>query len=235
MICVVGLRSVVKVKAVTFDDFYTLRYPTEEKEDIIFPVLEALKREGLDVDDKEFLKQYFLEDTLYRKRLKETLRESLLDDLVMNALTACGHEGKTDEAIVKKAVDYGLMTRRVKWFPSARGTLATLKRKGYRMALISNTHWRISQSLRKEFETFFEIITLSYEHGYVKPHPSIFTVTLEKLGVDANDCLHVGDDPIADVEGAKNIGMKTAFIKRREKQTNADIETTRLSQLTEFL
>jgi len=76
---------------------------------------------------------------------------------------------------------------------------------------------------------------LSYEHGYVKPHPSIFVATLDKLGTNANQCLHVGDDPIADIQGAKSIGMKTAFINKREIKTNADIETKQLARLIAFL
>lgn len=230
----IGLRMISEVKAVTFDDFFTLRYPIKEKEDIIYPILKALKNEGVSVNDEKFLKQYFKEDELYRKRLKQTLDESLLDDIVTRALVACGYQSKTAE-IVKKTVDYGLATRKAKWFPNVKKTLVTLSRKGYKLGLISNTHWRISESLRKGFENFFDVITLSYEHGYAKPHPSIFTVTLNKLKVNANQCLHVGDDPIADIQGAKNIGMKTAFIRRKEVTIEADIEIKRITELAALL
>ena len=163
---------ILKVKAVTFDDFNTLRYPLGEEEDIIYPILKALERQGLSVNDEEFLKQYLRVDRLYRKKLEETLRESLLDDIVMNALVACGHKRKTVEEIAKEAVDYGIATRKAKWFPDAKRTLITLREKGYKLGLISNTHWRILESLRKEFEKLLDVITLSYEHGYAKPHPS---------------------------------------------------------------
>lgn len=235
MSCGTVLRMILKVEAVTFDDFYTLRYPVGEKEDIVYPILKALKRQGLDVNDKEFLKQYFIADKLYRKRLKETLRESSLDDIVMSGLTTCGCEPKTVVRIVKEAVDYGLATRRAKWFPDAKRTLLTLQKKDYKLGLISNTHWRISENLRREFEKFFDVITLSYEHGYTKPHPSIFVAALKKLGTNANHCLHVGDDPTADIQGAKSVEMKTAFIKRREIKTDADIEIKRLIELTTLL
>jgi putative hydrolase of the HAD superfamily len=90
-------------------------------------------------------------------------------------------------------------------------------------------------SLREQFEGFFDVITLSYEHGYVKPHSSIFVTTLEKLKVNPNQSLHVGDDPIADIQGARGIGMKTVFIKRREVKTDADIEVKRIMELVMFL
>jgi len=226
---------IFKVKAVTFDDFYTLRYPVGKKEDIIYPILKALKRQESDVDEEEFLKQYFRADKLYRKRLKETLRESLLDDVVSGALIVCGYEPKTISRIVKEAVDYGIATRKAKWFPYAKRTLITLRERGYKLGLISNTHWRIPESLRREFQKFFDVIILSYEYGYAKPYPSIFVATLKKLGTNANHCLHVGDDPILDIQGAKSVGMKTVFIKRREIKTDADIEIKRLVELTTFL
>jgi len=117
------------LNAVTFDDFNTLRYPVGQREDIIYSILKALKRQGLDVADKQFLREYFHEDELYRKKLKQTLRESLLDDIVMNALTGCGHESQTLRRIGKEAVDYGLTTRKAEWFPDAKRTLLTLRKK----------------------------------------------------------------------------------------------------------
>lgn len=226
---------VLQVEAVTFDDFYTLRYPDRKEEDIIYPILRSLKRLGLDVNDNEFLKRYFMEDEFYRKRLKETSRELLLDDIVASTLVTLRYEPKIVAKIVKESVDYGLATRKAKWFPDAKRTLLTLGEKGYKLGMISNTHWRVLESLRKEFGKFFDVIKLSYEHGYAKPHPSIFVATLKELGTSANHCLHVGDDPIADIQGAKSVGMKTAFIKRKKIETDANIEIKQLNELTKFL
>jgi HAD superfamily hydrolase (TIGR01662 family) len=223
-----------KVKSVTFDDFYTLRYPIGVEEDIVYPILRAFKRE-LDIDDGEFLDEYFRADAGYRKRLRETLCESLLDDVILDALEVCGYKPKNVSGIVRSAVDEGLATRKTFWFPDAKKTLITLRERGYRLGLISNTHWRFLWNMRKEFKKFFDVITLSYEHGYAKPHPSIFLITLKKMRTTANYCLHVGDDPISDIQGAKNVGMKTAFVKRRETKADADIHIERLSELTKLL
>lgn len=226
---------ILKVGAITFDDFYTLRYPVGKKENIIYPILKALKRQGLNLDNEAFLRQYFSEHKLYLKKRTETLRESLLDDVVASALSACGYEPKTIGRILAEAVDYGLRTKKAKWFPYVKRTLFTLRKKGYKLGLITNTHWRVSENLRREYTKFFNVTTLSYEHGYVKPHPSIFLSTLEKLGVNADHCLHVGDNPISDIQGPKSIGMKTAFVKRGYMKTDADIEIQRLLELTKFL
>jgi len=217
---------------ITFDDFYTLRYSdAAEREDIIYPILRMLREQGLDVADEEFLKNYREEDEIYRRNLKETMRESLLDNIVLKALTASGFEARTIGAIIRKAVDYGLATRKAEWFPDAKESLLTLRKKGYKLGLISNTHWRISGESRKEFMKFFDAITLSYEHGYAKPHPSIFFAALEKLKSSPDNSLHVGDDPIADIEGARNVGMKTALVRRGPTKVKADIVIERLNEL----
>ena len=225
----------LKVKAVTFDDWRTLRHSVGQRGDIIHPISEALKERGLEFDDREFLERYFRADGVYRRTLEETLRESTLDDIVSSVLIACGCEPKEIGGAVEESVDRGIKTRGYRWFPGAKRTLRKLREKGYGLGLISNTHWRILGDLREEFEELLDVVTLSYEHGYAKPHPSIFLATLNRIGVDPNDCLHVGDDPIADIQGARGVGMKTAFIQRERMESTADITVSSLDELLKYL
>ncbi len=225
----------LQLDAVTFDDFGTLRFSLGEEEDIIYPILRSLSESGLCLREEEFLNEYFKGDASYRKELQETLRESLLDDIVANVLETLGFNSSTLKGAVKEAVDYGLATRSTEWYQDAPPVLSTLRKRGYKLGLISNTHWRFLDSSRKEMEATFDVVTLSHEHGYAKPHPSIFLTTLKKLQASPNRCLHVGDDPIADIEGAKNVGMKTAFVKRGGSDVDADVNIERLSQLLELL
>jgi FMN phosphatase YigB (HAD superfamily) len=51
------------------------------------------------------------------------------------------------------------------------------------------------------------------------------------LGINEHQCLHVGDDPIADIQGAHEVGTKTAFIRRGEVSVNADLEIKRITEL----
>lgn len=227
-------NSSLDVDAITFDDFNTLRYAAEEvDEDIIYPILRSLKSEFV-INEGKFLQRYYRIDEDYRRDLRETLRESVLDDLVIRTLVEIGQERKVIEEIVKRAVDEGLATRRTKWFPDTKQTLALLCEKGYKLGLISNTHWRHLAILRNELERYFSVITFSYEHGWVKPHPSIFQVTLNRLGVQANRCLHVGDDPIADIQGARQVGMKVAFVRRGNKRSDAKIQINQVHELLQF-
>jgi 2-haloalkanoic acid dehalogenase type II len=51
--------------------------------------------------------------------------------------------------------------------------------------------------------------------GVAKPDPRIFLVAAEQLGVAPAQILHVGDDPAMDMVGARNAGLRTAWINRR--------------------
>ena len=225
----------LEVDAVTFDDFGTLRYSVSKQEDIIYPIFRALTKRGISLTEETFMNQYFKVDVLYQERLRKTSRESLLDDVIADVLKMLGFESEAHGNTIKESVDYGLSTRSVEWYPDALSVLSTLRKRGYKLGLISNTHWRLLESFRTKMERTFDVITLSYEHEYAKPYPSIFMATLKKLGVKANRCLHVGDDPVADVQGAKNAGMKTVFIKRTDIEANADVTIERLGQLLELL
>lgn len=223
------------VDAVTFDDFGTLRFSVVEREDIIYPILRSLTESGMSLREEQFLNEYFKMDASYRKELRETSRESLLDDIVANVLESLGFKSPVLKNTIKKAIDQGLATRSTEWYSDASSVLSSLRNTGYKLGLISNTHWRFLDSSSKEMEKIFDTVTLSYQHGYAKPHPSIFLATLKKLQISPNRCLHVGDDPIADIEGAKNVGMKTVFMKREGVEADADANIERLSQLLELL
>ncbi len=230
--CVEGFED---LEAVTFDHYNTLKFSVmENQEDVIRPIVRSLKTR-IDLDEGLFLEKYAEQDEKYRKNERETFIETTLDELVLKALLDSEHCDSELAEIVKASVDHGLFTRRLTWYQDAKGTLLRLKDLGYKLGLISNTHWRWLPERRREVQSFFDVITLSYEHGYMKPHPSIFHTTLLKLNVKPEQSLHVGDDPYADVWGAKKAGMKAAYIRRNERDVEADIIIKRLSELVQYL
>ena len=93
--------------------------------------------------------------------------------------------------------------------------LRALAQAGVRVGLISNSHRSLAS-----FESHFELQGLiaaavsSSEHGYMKPHPSIFRAALALLDVAAGDALMVGDNVRQDIEGALGVGMRAALLHR---------------------
>jgi putative hydrolase of the HAD superfamily len=61
---------------------------------------------------------------------------------------------------------------------------------------------------------YFEHALAAREAGVLKPDPRIFTLLLERAGVAAERALHVGDDAVADVEGARRAGVTPVWRNR---------------------
>ena len=93
--------------------------------------------------------------------------------------------------------------------------LKTLADAGIRIGLISNT-----QRCLTTFQEHFELRGLiaatvsSFEHGRMKPHPSIFEAALVRVGATAGDAVMVGDSIRQDVEGALGAGMRAVLLHR---------------------
>lgn len=108
--------------------------------------------------------------------------------------------------------------------------LGALRARGLRIGLISNTHRSLDA-----FQSHFELGALvsgavsSREHGYNKPHPSIFRAALSLLSVSPEEAIMVGDSYAHDVEGARAVGMKAALLRRVGHRTlpHADPEAVR--------
>lgn len=117
--------------------------------------------------------------------------------------------------------------------PGTKEALHTLKGRGIRLALISNTGRTPGVILRQALERLgvleqFDVLTFSDEMGIRKPHPEIFQATLRKVGGTPGRAVHVGDDLETDVMGAKSVGMWAVQIRRNgghDPGPDATIET----------
>lgn len=80
--------------------------------------------------------------------------------------------------------------------------------KKYRLALISNAPSKLIRSILAEHNLaqFFDTIVVSSEVGMVKPDPSIFRLTLDKLHVGASESIFIDDNP-RHIEGAAKVGI----------------------------
>jgi len=97
--------------------------------------------------------------------------------------------------------------------PGARKALETLAAGGVVLAVVSNTMRTPGEVVRQVFAQsellpLFQVLTFSDECGIRKPAPAIFHRTLAALGVPPEDAVHVGDDPVLDVEGARDAGLR---------------------------
>ncbi|WP_020617933.1 HAD family hydrolase [Paenibacillus daejeonensis] len=97
----------------------------------------------------------------------------------------------------------------------AKETLALVREAGYLTGLITNGRNEVQYGKidRLGIRDAFDVILVSEEAGIKKPDPAIFKMAVERLGVDTQACLFIGDHPINDIEAAAKLGMKTIWIQ----------------------
>ena len=107
-------------------------------------------------------------------------------------------------------------------FPDAAPALAELAASGRVLAVVSN--WDISLAPTLEELGLLEPFALVVHAagvGASKPDPRPFLVALDRLGLTAGECVHVGDDPITDGEGARAAGMRALVLDRKGTRGDA--------------
>ncbi|MCU4337957.1 HAD family hydrolase [Acinetobacter dispersus] len=98
-------------------------------------------------------------------------------------------------------------------FEHVENTIIQLKQQGYLIGLISNgrTPFQEHNFYALGITEYFSSIIVSEAVGLRKPDPAIFLLSCQQLGVHPQDCIFVGDNELADIQGAQAVGMKTIF------------------------
>ncbi|MEC1523465.1 pyrophosphatase PpaX [Neobacillus niacini] len=101
----------------------------------------------------------------------------------------------------------------VKEFVGVMETIETLKKKGYKLAIVTTKREDVAfKGLRlMKLDSFFDVM-IAYDHvKKVKPDPEPIFLALEKLDSKPEETLMVGDN-FHDVLAGKNAGTKTAGV-----------------------
>jgi putative hydrolase of the HAD superfamily len=124
-----------------------------------------------------------------------------------------------------------------KTYPETVATLTAVRNRGLAMAVISNWDRRLPDILDAlDLSGWFATITVSSIEGVEKPAPGIFHRTTSRLGVEPGACLHVGDSPLEDYEGARLAGMSSVLIDRSQRFVgNGYRRVERLDQLLDLV
>ena len=93
--------------------------------------------------------------------------------------------------------------------------LRALRVQGYTLGLISNTQRSLAEFERHfGLDGLFDVALSSFDHGYMKPHPSIFEEALRQARAQAPEAVMVGDSVPHDIEGALRLGMRGVLVAR---------------------
>ena len=186
------------IKAVIFDMYETLI--TLYESPLYFGSQMALDA-GIEEDKFQKLWSAAEEDRTIGKITLEEILEKILKE------NDCYSDSKIDYIVRKriKCKEEAFEHLHAEILPMLRA----LKEKGILIGLISNCFSEESVIIKKSIlYSFFDAVCLSFDEGMQKPDQAIFYRCLEKLNVQADECLYVGDGGSCELEAAKMIGMK---------------------------
>ena len=116
--------------------------------------------------------------------------------------------------------------------------LAVLQRlaRHYTLGALTNGNADIYKTDAGEY---FDFAFLAEDIGASKPHPDMFHAALERAGVTADNIIHVGDNPEHDIQGARDVGMRTVWMNSQKVTwpggNRADREIDNLLELPEAI
>ncbi|XP_038045433.1 haloacid dehalogenase-like hydrolase domain-containing protein 3 [Patiria miniata] len=150
-------------------------------------------------------------------------------DVVRKTFTTSGY---SNSEVVSKIAStlYEDFKKPMTWdiFPEVKSTLTSLNRLGVCLGVISNCDERLMEVLQAtNLASHFAFILLSVYTEHEKPKPEMFRLALDRLRVQPEECLHVGDNIRQDYEGARAIGMDAVVVDRNQSlaKTHPDISS----------
>jgi 2-haloalkanoic acid dehalogenase type II len=197
------------IRAITFD-----------LDDTLWPVLPALQRadEAIDAHLREHhpdVARAWPIDAMrgLRAQIADTRLDLAHDFTTQRRLTlqrAFAHCGIEDAPVQALWEIYFAARNQVEFFPDS---LPALQRIGARWPLASLTNGNADLHM-VGIDAHFAHHVCARDAGVAKPDRRIFLAAAERLGVAPGQILHVGDDPLMDVVGARDAGLRTAWINR---------------------
>ncbi|MBE6130200.1 MAG: HAD family hydrolase [Erysipelotrichaceae bacterium] len=96
----------------------------------------------------------------------------------------------------------------IKEYDGIKEVLIELKRKGLKLAVVTNKFNQAAQDIiNKYFNGIFDIVLGETKELNRKPHPDMCNYVLQKLKVSSTEALYVGDSDV-DIMTAKNANLK---------------------------
>ena len=203
----------MKTKAVFFDVDFTLIHPGPT---FLAEGYQAFcARYGIDVDPARFADATAAaasqlegpEDTRYSDELFVVYTRRIIEGM--------GGAGPHLDACAQEIYREWAACHHFELYDDVADVLRELSSAGLRIGLISNSH-RCLASFQSHFELqgLITATVSSSEHGFMKPHPSIFSAALQLVNAAPAESVMVGDSLRHDVEGALRVGMRGVLLHR---------------------
>ena len=205
-------RAASRTRAVFFDVDFTLIYPGPRFQASGYQ--DFCARHGIIVDPVAFDRA--VSDAASGLDPHDDLYDAqLYVDYTMRIIEGMGGSGPAVEIAAREIYAEWAACHHFALYDDVPDVLREIHGAGIRIGLISNSH-RCLSSFQAHFdlEGLFDVAVSSLEHGYMKPHRSIFEAALRAVQVDPADAVMVGDSLTQDVQGARRLGMRGVLVAR---------------------
>ena len=229
--------------AIFFDVDFTLIQPGPRFQGLGY--CETCAKHGVTVDPARFDEALAgaaslleSEDHSYDSRIFELYTRRIIE-LMGDAGGANDAAAGTTPAALERAAreifDDWAEYRHFTLYPDVPDALRELHNLGARIGLISNTD-RCLDAFASHFalDGLIEVVVSSADHGFMKPHPSIFRAALDRMGVAAAEAAMVGDSLVHDVRGALEVGMRGVLLWRSAPSPRLDADVPVIRSLDEL-
>lgn len=228
----------MRTRAVFFDVDFTLIYPGPTFQG---PGYERFcVRYGMTADPERFSEAVRAAASVLDEAPDHIYDPALFVRYTRRIIEGMGGSGERIDACAAEIYAEWAACHHFELYDDVAPALRELASRGIRVGLISNSHRSLEQ-----FQTHFALEGLiagalsSSDHGYLKPHPSIFEAALSLLGVTPGESVMVGDSLAHDIHGARQVGMRGILVDRATDRARAavtDVPVIRgLSELPGFL
>lgn len=220
------------IKAVVFDLDNTLVDFMKMKRRSIEEAIPAMVDSGLEISHDEANK---IIDEIYKEQGIEY--QKVFDEFLNRVLNRIDYKILSAGIVAyRRAREASLIP-----YPHVYSTLNKLLKMGIKMGIVSDAPVKEAW-LRLAYLNFHHIVdaVVTFEDtGQRKPHSAPFLKILEKLNVNPEEAIMVGDWAERDIAGAKKVGMKTAFARYGDtfntEKHDADYELFDISQLIDII
>ena len=201
------------IKAVFFDVDFTLIYPgpTFQAEGY----RRACAAHGILVDPEKFDEATAASSFILDEVEEQIYSHDVFIHYTASIIEKMGGRGANVVQVAGEIYDQWSVNHHFEMYDDVAPVLAELQKRGFIVGAITNSH-RSLDAFREHF-SLGDIITVSvsgFEHGYMKPHRSIFDAALERAGVASSHAMMVGDSLKHDIEGALNAGWHAVMLRR---------------------
>jgi putative hydrolase of the HAD superfamily len=208
---VIGAR----VAAVFFDVDFTLIYPGPTFQGEGYARFAA--QYGMTIDRARFGHAVRAASSILDEAQEQTYDADIFVRYTRRIVEEMGGTGDRLDDCAREIYDEWAGNQHFFLYDDVGPVLTELAARGLKLGLISNSH-RCLSSFQQHFELdgLIAAAVSSSEHGYMKPHPSIFEAAMTLAGVTAAESVMVGDSLSHDIDGARRVGMRGILVHRSD-------------------